>query len=156
MKTFTSFFNKQTSKHLLASVILLGSSTAFVQITRNQILNNDSPYIPYTFTASSGDIWSKTCSSVGNVTTPSWVKVGSNQHMPYCWGGFSTLLSFTSGFTANESAGDNDCTTSGDCCESCALGVDCSGFVSRAWGLTTKYSTTTLENISTAYSTASQ
>jgi PKD repeat protein len=30
--------------------------------------------------------------------------------------------------------------------------VDCSGFVSRAWGLTTKYSTTTLENISTAYS----
>lgn len=151
MKTFTSL------KSTLV-VLTLSTNMVFAQsVTRNQILTTARTYIPYTFTASAANQWnSKSCSSVGNIITPSWVKVGSNQHMPYCWGGFSTLSSFTSGLTANKSAGDNDCTTSGDCCESCALGVDCSGFVSRAWQLTTKYSTTTLENISTAYSMASQ
>jgi len=157
MKTFTSFFYRNAGKHLVV-VLTLTSAFSFAQtITRNQILVNARPYIPYTFTAASANIWaSKNCSSVGNIITPGQVKVGSNIHMPYCWGGFSTLASFTSGLTASKSAGDNDCTTSGDCCESCALGVDCSGFVSRSWGLTTKYSTTTLENISTAYSAASQ
>jgi len=157
MKTITSFLYRNAGKHLAVVLTLTGSFAFGQTITRDQILNNARPYIPYTFTAASANQWaSKSCSSVGNIITPSWVKVGSNQHMPYCWGGFSTLTSFTSGLKANKSAGDNDCTTSGDCCESCALGVDCSGFVSRAWGLTTKYSTTTLENISTAYSTASQ
>src|SRR5581483_8373984 len=108
----------------------------------------------YTFTTSSSNITSGTnCSSAGgNVVTPSWVKVGANKvGMPYCWGGFSSLSSFTSSLLNGKSAGDNDCSTSGDCCESCALGVDCSGFVSRSWGLTTKQSTTTLPNISTTY-----
>lgn len=157
MKTFTSFFKRNSGKSLAVVLTLTSTFTIAQTITRNQILVNARPYIPYTFTAASTNIWaSKNCSAVGNIITPSWVKVGSNnQHMPYCWGGFSTLPSFTSGLTAGKSAGDDDCTTSGDCCESCALGVDCSGFVSHAWGLTTKYSTTTLENISTAYTSPS-
>jgi hypothetical protein len=32
--------------------------------------------------------------------------------------------------------------------ESCSRGVDCSGFVSRVWQLSSKYSTSTLPNIS--------
>src|ERR1700722_20318362 len=112
MKTFTSFFYKPAGKHL-AIVLVLLSSITFGQITRNQILTNARPYIPYTFTAASANIWSsKYCSDVGNIITPSWVKVGSNQHMAYCWGGFSTLSSYTSGLTANKSPGDDDCTTS--------------------------------------------
>ncbi|MGP8215750.1 MAG: T9SS type A sorting domain-containing protein [Bacteroidia bacterium] len=151
------FSGKQTAKGLFTALILCWCSSGIGQITRTQILNNARPYIPYIFTASSANIWSNVnCSAVGNILTPSWVAVGSNQHMPYCWGGFSTLSSFTSGLTASKSAGDDDCTTGGDCCESCALGVDCSGFVSRAWGLTTKYSTTTLTTISTAYSSPTQ
>jgi hypothetical protein len=128
-------------------------------ITRTQIHYNAQPFTTYHFTASSSNIQPATnCPSAGgNVTTPSWVTVGSsNVGMAYCWGGFSSLTSFTSGLTNGKSAGDNDCTTNGDCCETCALGVDCSGFVSHAWGLTTKYSTTTIPNISTAYSSASQ
>jgi PKD repeat protein len=153
MKSSTSFF----SKHILAGFVLLCTSHAFAQITRPQIMANARPYVFYKFTAGLSNIWSSVnCSGVGNIITPSWVKVGSNQHMPYCWGGFSTLSSFTTGLTNNLSAGDDDCSTGGDGSETCALGVDCSGFVSRSWGLSTKYSTVTLQTISTAYSSATQ
>jgi hypothetical protein len=135
-------------------VITLFATQSSGQITRTQIMNNAVPFTSYTFTAGSSNIWSKSCSAVGNVTTPSWVKVGANTSMAYCWGGFSTQASFTTGLTHGLSAGDNDCTTSGDGSESCSLGVDCSGFVSRCWALSTKYSTSTLPNISTAYSSA--
>jgi hypothetical protein len=40
--------------------------------------------------------------------------------------------------------------------ENCSKGVDCSGFVSRVWQLTTKYGTCTLEGISTQLSSTSQ
>ncbi|HXC06718.1 MAG TPA: T9SS type A sorting domain-containing protein [Bacteroidia bacterium] len=141
-------------------VIVLCSALLPAQsITRTQIHYNAIPFTTYSFTASSSNIKNNSsCPSAGgNVTTPSWVVVGHNAPgMAYCWGGFSSLSSFTTGLTNGKSAGDNDCTTNGDCCETCALGVDCSGFVSHAWGLTTKYSTTTLPNISTAYASASQ
>ncbi len=141
-------------------VIVLCSALLPAQsITRTQIHYNAIPFTTYSFTATSSNIQSNSsCPSAGgNVTTPSWVVVGHNAPgMAYCWGGFSSLSSFTTGLTNGKSAGDNDCTTNGDCCETCALGVDCSGFVSHAWGLTTKYSTTTLPNISTAYASASQ
>jgi hypothetical protein len=157
------YFDLTTQKYrksLFGFVCIMFCCTAFAQtITRKQIHYNAIPFTTYTFTASSANIQSNVnCpSAAGNVTTPSWVTVGAHTvGMPYCWGGFSTLNSFTSGLLNSKSAGDNDCTTNGDCCESCALGVDCSGFVSHAWGLTTKYSTTTLPNISTAYSSASQ
>ena len=129
----------------------------FGQITRSQIFANADPFTSYTFTATSSNIHNNvSCSPVGNIITPSWVIVGHNTSMPYCWGGFSSRASFTTGLTNGKSAGDNDCTTNGDGSETCALGVDCSGFVSRSWALTTKYSTSTLPNISTAYTSASQ
>jgi hypothetical protein len=139
--------------------VMCTASVSAQTITRAQIHNNAVPFTTYSFTATSANIQSNVnCSSAGgNVNTPTWVVVGHNSPgMAYCWGGFSSLTSFTAGLTNGRSAGDDDCTTNGDCCESCALGVDCSGFVSHAWGLTTKYSTTTLPNISTAYSSASQ
>lgn len=140
----------------LLSIIILSSvyCSSFGQtITRTQIIKNALPYTTYVFTASSSNIWSSVnCSSIGNIITPSWVAIGTNTSIPYCWGGFSSLASFATGLSSAKSAGDDDCTTSGDCCENCALGVDCSGFVSRAWGQTTKYSTSTLTSISTAYS----
>jgi len=139
---------------LIAGALL--SYQSFGQITRTQIHFNAIPFTTYTFTTTSSNIHSNTnCSAVGNINTPSWVAVGANKvGMPYCWGGFSSESSFTTGLTKGLSAGDDDCTTSGDCCESCALGVDCSGFVSHAWALTTKYSTTTLPNICTTYASA--
>ncbi|HEX7415209.1 MAG TPA: T9SS type A sorting domain-containing protein [Bacteroidia bacterium] len=143
----------------LALIALCYFTTIAQTITRTQIHNNARPFTTYTFTASSSNIHNNVnCPSAGGgVTTPSWVSVGPNTvGMPYCWGGFSSLSSFTSSLLGGKSAGDKDCSTNGDCCESCALGVDCSGFVSHAWGLTTKYSTTTIPSISTAYTSASQ
>jgi hypothetical protein len=161
MSTFRSLSGRQQgllSVCQLAFLLVCFSTLSAQTITRKQIHNNAKPFTTYTFTASSSNIHANvSCSGVGNENTPTWVHVGSNSPgMAYCWGGFSSLTSFTSGLTNGKSAGDNDCSTSGDCCESCALGVDCSGFVSHAWGLTTKYSTGTLPNISTAYSSASQ
>jgi len=151
----TSNIQSRYIASLISFIILISVSFSGIgqSITRTQIIKNALPYTTYEFTATSGNIWnSVNCSAVGNIITPSWVTVGTNFSVPYCWGGFSSLASFTTGIGANKSAGDDDCTTSGDCCESCALGVDCSGFVSRTWGQTTKYSTSTLTNISTAYS----
>ncbi len=156
-----SAMNQKKNRPMNKQILLLLSAglfsvTGFGQITRTQIISNAVPFTTYSFTTGSSNIWNKSCSAVGSIVTPSWVVTGKDTSMPYCWGGFSTPASFTNGLTHGLSAGDNDCSTSGDGSESCALGVDCSGFVSHCWALTTKYSTNTLPNISTAYSSASQ
>ncbi|MBA3705451.1 MAG: PKD domain-containing protein, partial [Bacteroidetes bacterium] len=138
---------------LLLQVFLLifYSYSVFGQLTRTQIINNGAAYTSYVWTATATNIkYNMNCTPVGNINTPSWIILGSNVAIPYCWGGFSSLTSFSAGINAGKCAGDTDTRTYGDCCESCAVGVDCSGFVSRAWGLTSKQSTTTLPNISTA------
>lgn len=72
---------------------------------------------------------------------------GTYGSVPYDWGGFDTVSSYNGAMYPNSyQAGDID--TRG--VEGCSRGVDCSGFVSRCWGLTTKYSTWSLPNISCA------
>lgn len=96
----------------------------------------------------------RTCEGSTGVCSP-----GSYTGVRYKWGGFTGLTSVTSytdscspsyfydeGLAVGKYAGDINCTGGGSCC---AVGVDCSGFVSQSWGLSTKYSTTTLLNIST-------
>jgi hypothetical protein len=76
----------------------------------------------------------------------------------YKWGGFSGLTGVTSvvepgtGFNFDEGlaegkyAGDKNTNTSFG--SGCAVGVDCSGFVSQVWGLAAKQSTSTLPGVS--------
>ncbi|MBE0476383.1 MAG: hypothetical protein IBX62_04705 [Coriobacteriia bacterium] len=66
--------------------------------------------------------------------------------VPYCWGGFDLPTTFNRAMKDGKDAGDVN--TSGTSKRSCTAGVDCSGFVSRLWGLGTKQSTTTLKNFS--------
>lgn len=64
---------------------------------------------------------------------------GTNWGMPYCWGGYSTISQHNSAM-----ASTNPVISAGDVCAgscsgngaglSCASGLDCSGFVCRAWG----------------------
>ncbi len=82
------------------------------------------------------------------IRTPDWVVVGSNKQMPYKWGGFSTINDFISGVANGKYAGDNNCTGYGS---SAVVGVDCSGFVSRCWKLSSHYSTSMMPNIITPY-----
>jgi len=119
-------------------------------ITRTQIIANAEPYETHTWTCTANNIRDYYCGGK-QVITPSWVSVGNLQAVPYMWGGWSSLAQYDLGIANEVSAGDCNC-TGGSAGSSCAVGVDCSGFVTRAWGLTSKYGTSTLPNISTAYS----
>ncbi len=72
--------------------------------------------------------------------------------VPYCWGGFDTISSFNRAMSARHSAGDINCTGGK---RSGTAGVDCSGFVSRLWGLGAKRSTYTLRGVARAVSKSS-
>lgn len=50
--------------------------------------------------------------------------------VPYDWGGVETVASYRTAMKAGKQAGDTDKTV-----EECSHGIDCSGFVSRAWDL---------------------
>lgn len=70
---------------------------------------------------------------------------GTYSSVPYKWGGFDTVASFNSHMSPQTGrAGDISTGSS----LTCAYGVDCSGFVSRVWGLSSKYGTSTLPQVS--------
>lgn len=81
------------------------------------------------------------------VRTPGWLVAGPNARVPYKWGGFNTLVQYASGLVAGNYAGDIN--TAG--VSSSAVGVDCSGFVSRCWQLGAHYSTSAMPSITTIY-----
>jgi len=77
-----------------------------------------------------------------------WQPGGKNTGMPYKWGGFDTPESFLAGVRAARPAGDTytaekrrllDAATS-----KVAVGIDCSGLVSRCWKLPHAFSTRTI------------
>lgn len=84
------------------------------------------------------------------VETPYWLSVGRMRRVPYKWGGFETVKQFTDEISAGKYAGDKY--TSKCCGTASAVGVDCSGFVSRCWKLPTHYSTRMMDDdITKAY-----
>jgi len=81
------------------------------------------------------------------VRTPSWLVVGSNARVAYKWGGFNTLAQYDAGLSNGKFAADIN--TSG--ISSYAVGVDCSGFVSRCWQMSYHSSTSMMPDITTQY-----
>ncbi len=71
--------------------------------------------------------------------------------MPYKWGGFDTPTSFQQGLDAGKAAGDVFTPEKRQLLHRAvsdhAVGVDCSGFVSRCWGLPRHYSTRELAQV---------
>jgi hypothetical protein len=128
------------------------------QITRQQIINNATPYTSYSWSASACNTSSWNGVSCGGRTVyrAPWVVNGTNISMPYMWGGWSTTAQHSSAMNSCKSAGDV-CSSGGGGCsgntsglsQQCASGHDCSGLVSRAWALTNKQGTTTLPNFAT-------
>ena len=83
------------------------------------------------------------------VKTPPRLIVGNNAKVAYKWGGFNTLSGYATGLTKGYYAGDIDTESP----SSYAVGVDCSGFVSRCWQLTSHVVTSDMPGITTQYST---
>ncbi|MDP1994238.1 MAG: hypothetical protein Q8K40_03230, partial [Ignavibacteria bacterium] len=81
------------------------------------------------------------------VRTPSWLVVGSNARVAYKWGGFNTLAEYDAGLANGKFAADINT----DGVSSYAVGVDCSGFVSRCWQMSYHSSTSMMPEITTQY-----
>jgi len=81
------------------------------------------------------------------VRTPTWLVVGRNARVAYMWGGFSSLAQYDAGLQAGKYAADIN--TAG--VSSYAVGVDCSGFVSRCWQMSYHSSTSMMPDITTQY-----
>ena len=89
-------------------------------------------------------------------TTPDpnlWTIDTINTGMPYKWGGFDSLETFEAGLKKGKAAGDiyspEKRRLGGAAVSSNAVGIDCSGFISRCWKLPTKQSTNSLPSICT-------
>ncbi len=78
------------------------------------------------------------------VETPAWVQPGPLTKIAYKWGGFNTVDEYIAGLDAGLYAGDRY--TSKNSGSPSAIGVDCSGFVSRCWNLPSHYSTRMMDD----------
>lgn len=71
--------------------------------------------------------------------------------LPYKWGGFDDIESFERGLAKGKAAGDlytaEKRRKGGDAVSRHAVGLDCSGFISRCWRLSKKHSTGTLVSL---------
>ncbi len=122
----------------------LGKTMASSRITALSIAES---YILHRYTCSAANLSPADVTGPDNdvVRTPSWLVIGRNSHIPYKWGGFSTVAQFDAGLAIGRYAGDiNTAGVSGY-----AVGVDCSGYVSRCWQLSSHYSTSMMPSITT-------
>ncbi|MDM8562395.1 hypothetical protein QUF54_03485 [Candidatus Marithioploca araucensis] len=120
-------------------------------ITRQKVIDKAKKYVKYKFTVKKSNLTKGIYDKRGKLVITPISKPGTYTAMPYKWGGGDTLNSFRRGLKKGKKAGDK-------CAKTCsgkyvgsslAVGVDCSGFVSRVWGLKGKQSTRTLPRIST-------
>ncbi|HEX5010770.1 MAG TPA: hypothetical protein VFY71_10230 [Planctomycetota bacterium] len=72
-----------------------------------------------------------------------WKPDATNHGMPYAWGGFTSIEEFRAGVAQDRPAGQVP-TTERARPSAVALGLDCSGFIARAWELPVKQSTRSL------------
>jgi Secretion system C-terminal sorting domain len=117
--------------------------------SRTTALRLAETYALHTYTCTSADILPTDHAGPDGdiVRTPSWLVAGINARIPYMWGGFSTLAQFDAGLKSGKYAGDIN--TAG--VSLYAVGVDCSGFVSRCWQMSSHYSTSMMPSITTQY-----
>lgn len=124
---------------IIAAALLL--SVPARGITRDQVMSLAKAYVHHPWRCTAANTTGSCAAGYTSVFTP-----GDYLGVPYDWGGNATLFDFDQKIAQGYGAG----TRPSDGVLSCTTGVDCSGYVSRCWGETTKYGTYTLENISTA------
>lgn len=119
-------------------------------VSRNTTLRLAESYVLYKYQCKQNNLAPSNVTGPDGdlVRTPSWLIVGMNAKVPYMWGGFCTLSDFSNGLLNGRYSGDiNTAGVSGY-----AVGVDCSGFVSRCWSLSYHCTTSGMPSITTQYS----
>lgn len=111
--------------------------------TRAQMMETAARYAEYTYVVKASNTNSCPRRTPGwNMNTP-----GRKRGVAYKWGGFNSISEFQAGLDAGREIGDVVGSRDGGI-DACSVGVDCSGFVSRVWGLQSKFTTGTLLGVS--------
>ncbi|MDB6074983.1 MAG: hypothetical protein JWO89_2623 [Verrucomicrobiaceae bacterium] len=127
------------------------------QVTRGECMKMAEAYRVHKWTASVANVRHGPDSKGVRVDTPDimhnpggkipgwWVPGKETEGVPYQWGGFSTVEEFDAGVKAGKAAGDvyTDAkrTLLDDAVSTEAVGIDCSGYISRLWKMPRSYST---------------
>jgi hypothetical protein len=128
---------------------------AYDQIKRTEIMDNARPYMDihwYCSPENSSNNEIIRLPDSAYIRTPEWVAEGNLVAVPYKWGGFTHIDNFSDRILAGAYGGDNYTSRTDPWAvsfgDTYCVGLDCSGYVSRAWGLTGKEWTGSLPFIS--------
>jgi hypothetical protein len=124
---------------LVVAGLIAGAGAASAGTSRTEAIDRARAYAFYP--------WRATADNLDAPCDPAYetaYTAGDFLGVAYKWGGFDSLFQFSQKLAGGYGAG----TTTYDQVFSCMTGVDCSGFVSRVWNTSSKYGTSTFEQIS--------
>ncbi|MEZ4303025.1 MAG: hypothetical protein R3B70_49330, partial [Polyangiaceae bacterium] len=134
-------------KRITAGTLVLGAGLLALSIageaqaiTRSAVLARAKAFAYHPWTCTSQNLLASCNGSYTSIYTP-----GDYVGLPYDWGGYMTLFEFDQGILAGKGAGSYP----EDGILSCTVGLDCSGFVSKAFDAG-HYTTSNMSSISTA------
>lgn len=113
----------------VASVAAQGFTAPAHALTRDEIMSRAKGFANHPWRSGAAN-QRGTCSTE-NASYVSLSKPGDYVGLPYDWGGYESLFSFDQGIARGLGAGSQ----SSDGILECTVGLDCSGFVSQAWGI---------------------
>lgn len=128
--------------------ILATLTTSAHALSRDEILSRAKGFTYHPWRSSAAN-QRGTCASE-NASYVSLSAPGDYVGVPYDWGGYMSLFTFDQGIARGLGAGSQ----STDGILACAVGLDCSGFVSQAWGVG-HFTTSSLDQTSGAIAQAS-
>ena len=148
---------------LAASLLLHRRAAPPSQITRSEALQIAGSYVAHSWIPTEANAFHGVDADGIRVDTPDanfqeneeergwWIVGQRNIGVPYKWGGFEALEEFDEGLRQGKYAGDVYSVEKRRLLDGAvskhAVGVDCSGFVSRCWRLPRSYSTRELPQL---------
>lgn len=121
------------------AVALFGASEALA-ISRSEVMARAQAFAYHPWTCGEQNLTASCSAGYESVYVP-----GDHVGLPYDWGGYMELAEFDKGILAGKGAGSYP----KNGILSCTVGLDCSGFVSKAWGIG-HYTTSNLASVASA------
>jgi len=148
---------------LTAGLLLYWRPRPPSHVTRSEAIRTAASYVTHEWMATAANVYHGKDAEGIRVDTPDvsfqpaqgdkgwWQTSGKNVGIPYKWGGFDTPEEFDQGVHAGRYAGDIYSAEKrrllDDGVTTHAVGIDCSGFVSRCWNLPRSFSTRELPEL---------